>query len=143
MKQMNNNFPKEGEIWMAYIPETRMATEHSYVGYHPYLIVSNNKFNMYSGMVDAIPFTTKRWNSNSPVHVKYASGEIDGMDKDCTLVCEGRTAVDQTNLKFKVGQFSDKDWNKAAIGMALQTPRILKAFEQGIQHTQLYQSLCS
>ena len=104
--------------------------------------MSNNVYNKTSGLVEAIPFTTKRQNSTNPVHIQYQAGEGEGLNRDSTLVIEGRVTLSHRQLSEPVGRFTQENWNKAAVGMAYQNPCIVYAFNQRhIQYSILFNEL--
>lgn len=129
------SIPKSGEIRLGYVEAT---DSHKYTGIRPYLVVSNNVFNNTSGLAEVIPFTTRRQHSKNPVHVQYKVGEVSGLHKNSTLVVEGRVTLPHCQLSEPIGQFTDENWAKAAVGMALQTPQIISAFYSGLQETDIY-----
>lgn len=118
--------PKIGEIRYGYVSgETKT---HKYKGVRPYLVVSNNVYNEHSGQSEVIPFTTKRIGSNNPAHVDYKKGEVNGLQKDSTLIVEGRDTLRNDQLSDPVGYFSDENWVKAVKAMMEQCPVLKKAF---------------
>ena len=118
MFKAGSSIPKIGEIRLGYVANTNQdeKTVHKYCGVHPYLVVSNNIYNKNSGQCEVIPFTTKRWNSHNPVHVKYSMGEVEGL------------AQESTQLSDPIGVFSDKNWKRAANAMIIQCPMLSTAF---------------
>lgn len=98
-------------------------------------------YNKTSGQVEAIPFTTKRFYSNNPVHIQYAHGEVNGLVKDSTLIIEGRTTLQHEQLTDPIGNFSEDNWVKAAAGMVYQSPFVSYAFDNGITEDSTYKFL--
>lgn len=130
MFKAGSSTPKIGEIRLGYVANTNQDEKavHKYCGVHPYLVVSNNVYNKSSGQCEVIPFTTKRWNSHNPVHVKYSVGEVEGLAQESTLVIEGRDTLLNSQLSDPIGVFSDKNWKRAANAMIIQCPMLSAAF---------------
>lgn len=121
--------PKIGEIRFGYVPnDESRSTVHKYVGVHPYLVVSNNVYNKTSGQCEVIPFTTKRSVSRNPVHVDFRAGEVAGLNRDSTLIIEGRDTISNCQLSDPIGEFSEDNWRRAANAMVIQCPFISTAF---------------
>lgn len=116
--------PKLGEIRYGKVDLNESGKVHKYTGVHPYLIVSNDTYNKYSGQCEAIPFTTKRYGSTNPVHVLYKLGEVEGLDRDSTLVIEGRDTLRNEQLSDPVGKFTPENWVRAVQAMIVQCPVI-------------------
>lgn len=116
--------PKIGEIRYGYV--TGENSTHKYKGVRPYLIVSNDTYNSHSGQSEVIPFTTKRMKSNNPVHVDYKKGEVEGLQRDSTLIIEGRDTLRNDQLSDPVGKFTDENWIKAVKAMFIQCPIMKK-----------------
>ena len=124
------SIPKIGEIRYGYVEETEAKIQtHKYIGVHPYLVVSNDTYNKYSGQCEVIPFTTKRFNRRSPAHVDFKVGEVDGLERDSTLVIEGRDTLLNSQLSDPIGFFSLENWRQAANAMVVQCPFISTAFQ--------------
>lgn len=122
MFKAGTSIPKIGEIRYGYVEGTNKC--HKYTGIHPYLVVSNNKYNECSGQAEVIPFTTKRRGRKNPVHVDYAAGEVAGLHKDSTLVIEGRDTLRNTQLSEPIGYFTDENWKPAIQAMIIQCPML-------------------
>lgn len=134
-----NSIPKMGEIRYGY---NENPENHKYGGIRPYLIVSNNVYNKTSGLVEAIPFTTKRLNSENPVHIQYKAEEVQGLTKDSTLMIESRVTLSCQRFTEPIGHFTQENWTKAAVGMAYQNPCVIYAFNQRqIQQNTLFNNL--
>lgn len=114
--------PKSGEIRLGYVKDS--GNTHRYVGVHPYLIVSNDIYNKFSGQSECIPFTTKRMRSNSPAHVNFATGEVTGLSKDSTLIIESRDIIRNDSLSEPIGYFTEANWDKVIPAMMVQNPCI-------------------
>lgn len=115
--------PKFGEIRMGCVENDHaLLGTHKYVGIRPYLIVSNDTYNKYSGQCDVIPFTTRRYNKRSPAHVNYKVGTVQGLSRNSTLVVEARDTLRNTQLGEPLGQFSPANWQQARSAILAQNP---------------------
>ncbi len=113
--------PHFGEIRLGYV-EGPPGPTHRYVGIHPYLVVSNNVYNKFSGQCEVIPFTTKRFGRKNPVHVDFSVGEVAGLDHNSTLVTESRDILRNDQLGPPIGAFTKSNWIKAAPAILIQNP---------------------
>ena len=64
--------PKLGEIRYGLVEGSNNT--HRYVGIRPYLIVSNDKYNEFSGQAEVIPFTTKTNGEPQPSSYRLQGG---------------------------------------------------------------------
>ena len=119
--------PQFGEIRLGYVPGDTNRV-HRYVGFHPYLVISNNKYNAFSGQCEVIPFTTKRFGKYNPVHVDFAAGEVEGLLKNSTLVVESRDILRNDQLGQLLGTFTPDNWKKVVPAILTQNP-ILNAMQ--------------
>ena len=56
MFKPSTSVPKFGEIRLGCAPQDHaLLGTHKYVGIHPYLVVSNDVYNKFSGQCDVIP----------------------------------------------------------------------------------------
>ena len=97
---------KCGEIWMAQIPEKKGSIQG---GHRPVLIISNNKNNQHSNVVNAIPMTTKMNKRNLPCHVEIWDYEKYGLNAPSTIMVEQITTIQKENLRYYMGSISDLD----------------------------------
>jgi len=122
VQKSTHEAPKLGEIRFGRVEAA--GNVHKYMGVHPYLVVSNDTYNKYSGQCEVIPFTTKRSGSTNPVHVLYKHGEVEGLERDSTLVIEGRDTLRNEQLSAPVGNFTPENWARAVQAMLVQCPVI-------------------
>lgn len=123
MFKPSTSVPKFGEIRLGCAPQDHaLLGTHKYVGIHPYLVVSNDVYNKFSGQCDVIPFTTKRFASASPTHVDYPAGSIRGLTRDSTLVVEARDTLLNSQLGEPIARFSDENWQRAKKAFLTQNP---------------------
>lgn len=113
MSNPASTYPKYGEIRIANVKSP--VSPHRYIGTRPYLIISNNKYNRYSGLCEAVPFTTKRLNKSArfPTHVDFKAGEVQGINKNCTMIVEGVDTIQNDSFDEPIGIFSPQNWSKA------------------------------
>ena len=96
--------PKFLEIWMADLGERSGSLQS---GRRPVLIVSNDKNNRYSSVLNVIPMTTKMNKRNLPCHVEIYDYEKFGLNAPSTIMVEQLTVVDKESLMFRVGKIND------------------------------------
>ena len=96
--------PKFLEIWMADLGEKSGSVQS---GRRPVLIVSNDKNNRYSSVVNIMPMTTKINKRNLPCHVELYNYERFGLNAPSTIMVEQLTSIDKSNLLFKIGKIDD------------------------------------
>jgi mRNA-degrading endonuclease toxin of MazEF toxin-antitoxin module len=116
--------PKFGEIrWGYFTTDTVFPSDvHKYVGVHPYLIISNDRYNQVSGQCEAIAFTTKRFEKHNPVHVDFQIGEVEGLDMPSTLAVESRITARNIHFSDPIGTFTTENWQKAVPAILRQNP---------------------
>ena len=118
--------PCIGEIRLGYVAQSDENNTHKYIGIHPYLIVSNDTYNKFSGQSECITFTSKRFHRESPSHVNFIVGEVEGLQKPSTLIVESRDTIRNENLSEPIGRFSDENWEKIMPAIVAQNPFIQK-----------------
>lgn len=116
---------------------------HQQGGIRPAVIVSNNIGNKVSPMVEILPLTTKRNNSNIPTHVYFSASEVSGLHKNSTVEAESKWVINKFQIKKKLGRFTDEQLEKIACAMVYATPIVIKAFKLGIQDTNLFKHINS
>ena len=129
--------PKSGEVWLVELPN---STGHQQNGKRPALIVSNNIGNHYSPIVECIVFTSQK-KKNIPTHAYFKKGEAN-LSEDSVLLAEQKYSINKYQLIKKIGVLNDDQLIKASIAMVLSTPLVVKAFEAGLQETEIFQK-CS
>lgn len=83
-----------GSIW--YFEDTTDTYEHGILaGSRPVLIISNDKFNKYSNIVNCLPITTSI--KRSPVHIGIV------LEKASQIQCEQIYTVNQSRLTKFIG----------------------------------------
>jgi len=97
---------KCGEIWMANIPEKEGSIQG---GHRPVYIISNDKNNEHSKVVNVIPMTTKMNKRNLPCHVEIWDYEKYGLTAPSTIMVEQITTIQKENLRYYMGSISDLD----------------------------------
>ena len=97
---------KCGEIWMANLPSNDGSIQG---GHRPIFIISNNKNNQHSTVINAIPMTTKMNKRNLPCHVEIWDYKKYGLTAPSTLLIEQLTTVQKENLRYYMGEITDVD----------------------------------
>lgn len=116
--------PKFLEIWMADLGERSGSLQS---GRRPVLVVSNDKNNRYSSVLNVIPMTTKMNKRNLPCHVEIRDYEKFGLNAPSTIMVEQLTVVDKKNLMFHVGKINDdRILMEICDAMAVQFPVLIR-----------------
>lgn len=116
--------PKFLEIWMADLGERSGSLQS---GRRPVLIVSNDKNNKYSSVLNVIPMTTKMNKRNLPCHVEIYDYEKFGLNAPSTIMVEQLTVVDKKDLMFRVGKINDdRILMEICDAMAVQFPVLIR-----------------
>ena len=97
---------KCGEIWMASLPVQNGSVQG---GYRPVFIISNDKNNHYSTVINVIPMTTKMNKRNLPCHVEIWDYEKYGLASPSTLLVEQISTIRKDDLKYYIGKITDID----------------------------------
>lgn len=129
--------PKAGEIWLG---EARGATGSQYTKIRPWIIISNDKNNYHSGMINAIPITTKRAGRNIPMHVSIRAGEVEGISQDSIASVESSMPVEKVNFVKKVGNINDDIEYEICNCFAIQIPMLQKWLEKKIKEREVVRS---
>ena len=116
--------PKFLEIWMADLGERSGSLQS---GRRPVLIVSNDKNNRYSSVLNVIPMTTKMNKRNLPCHVEIYDYEKFGLNAPSTIMVEQLTVVDKKDLMFRIGKINDdRILMDICDAMAVQFPVLIR-----------------
>lgn len=116
--------PKFLEIWMADLGERSGSLQS---GRRPVLIVSNDKNNRYSSVLNVIPMTTKMNKRNLPCHVEIRDYEKFGLNAPSTIMVEQLTVVDKKDLMFRIGKINDdRILMEICDAMAVQFPVLIR-----------------
>ena len=121
------------------VAEDRGAAGHKQKGRRYWLIVSNNIGNTHAPIYNAVPFTTRKKNSQ-PTHVKFLAGE-GGLPKDSTLLCELETPIEKEDCIQRVGNISPLKMIEVAKAMAVAKPVGFLAFSAGFQDTDIFKKV--
>ena len=116
--------PKFLEIWMADLGERSGSLQS---GRRPVLVVSNDKNNRYSSVLNVIPMTTKMNKRNLPCHVEIHDYERFGLNAPSTIMVEQLTVVDKKDLMFRIGKINDdRILMEICDAMAVQFPVLIR-----------------
>ena len=97
---------KCGDIWMANLPSCDGSVQS---GHRPILIISNNKNNQHSTVINVVPLTTKMNKRNLPCHVEIWDYKKYGLTAPSTLLIEQLTTIQKENLNYYMGEINDID----------------------------------
>lgn len=116
--------PKFLEIWMADLGERNGSLQS---GRRPVLVVSNDKNNRYSSVLNVIPMTTKMNKRNLPCHVEIYNYERFGLNAPSTIMVEQLTVIDKNDLLFRIGKIDDdRILLEICDAMAVQFPVLIR-----------------
>lgn len=117
--------PRCGEIWMCNLIAKDGSLQS---GYRPVFILSNDKNNTYSTMLNIIPITSKMNKRKLPVHVELWSYQQYGLKTPSTMLIEQIMTISLEHFDRCIGKVSDSetlgDISKA---MAIQFPILTTA----------------
>ena len=92
-------------------------------------------------MVEVLPLTTKRNNSELPTHVTFKASEVEGLKRDSTVEAESKWVINKWQILKKLGTFNDEQLDKIATAMVYATPIVIKAFQAGVHNTDLFRKI--
>lgn len=95
-----------GDIWMANISERDGNIQG---GHRPVLVISNDKNNKFSNVVNVVPMTTKMNKRNLPCHVEIWDYQKYGLTAPSTIMVEQITTINKENLRYYMGEINDVD----------------------------------
>lgn len=95
--------PRRGDIFMADLVRDPIYRKH---GLRPVLIVQNDKGNMYSGSIIAVPITSRR-KKLLPTHVRLDRRH--GLKKPSTALCEHIMTIEKRLLLDYMGTIVNTD----------------------------------
>ena len=98
-------YPLCGEIWMCNLAEKSGSIQ---CGYRPVLILSNNKNNLHSQILNVIPITSNLHKRKLPVHVELLDYQRYGLQKPSVLLVEQIMTISKYALDYRIGKISDK-----------------------------------
>lgn len=93
------------EIWMCELHNSGNVQS----GLRPVFILSNNKNNEHSPVLNVIPMTTKINKRNLPCHVVLENYKDYGLAACSTIMVEQTMSINKSDLRFKIGAISDRD----------------------------------
>ena len=94
-KQIDNLFPKQGQIWLVKFPPTKEDRKPI----RPCLIISDNIQNQYGKWIVVIPFTTEDIENTEPFEVLVKNTKENGLDKVSKLQLNNPRVIDWMRLK--------------------------------------------
>ena len=105
------------DIWMCKLEGQSGSSIQS--GYRPVLVISNDKNNLHSPLVNVIPLTSKGNKRGLPVHVDLNRYDDYGLSMPSTVLCEQVTSIPAKNLDRYIGNIFD-EVTRARIKRALE-----------------------
>lgn len=100
------------------------GTGNVQTGWHPGIIVQNNKGNKYSNTIAIIPITSSNRKSKLPTHVKMRAGQF-GLTRNSIAQCEGQRLVDKEQMGDYIGAVDSITMKKIAKACLINTPYLL------------------
>jgi len=112
--------PKRGEIYLANLGDDGIGSEQR--GIRPVVIISNNKGNMYSGILQIAPITSKKKN-NLPTHVTLNIN--DGLRMESIISVEQSKCISKRRVMIngsivKISQLSNRKMQEVDIAIQIQ-----------------------
>lgn len=89
-------------------------------GWHPGIIVQNNKGNYFANTIEIVPVTSSK-KTKLPTHVKLKAGKF-GLIKDSIAQCEGQRPIDKSQIGCYIGTLDHSTMAKIAKGCLINTP---------------------
>lgn len=108
---------RNGDIYMAKLDEDAEGSLQA--GLRPVLVVSNDKANRYSPVINIIPITSKMGKKNLPTHVRLKGC---GLVRQSIILAEQITSLNKSQLVRYMGSIKRTPYEekvKQAIGVQL------------------------
>lgn len=129
-------YPKVGEVW---IVDLSNAIGHQQSGVRPFVVMSNNKRNLFSTTIKGVPMSS-RVNKRSPVHVLLKQKDCTFLKCDSIVLCEEVDTINKSQFIKKIGTLSQEQMEKISEARLLDEPFLLSAFLNGVQNTTDFQN---
>lgn len=123
--------PKVGEVWIVNLSN---AIGHQQSGIRPFVVMSNNKRNLFSTTVKGVPMSS-RVHKNSPVHVLLKQEDCPFLKCDSIVLCEEVDTINKSQFIRKIGTLTPEQMAKISEARLLDEPFLLTAFLNGIHET--------
>ncbi len=94
------------DIWMCELPITSGSVQG---GLRPVFILSNDKNNEHSTVLNVMPLTTKNNKKNLPCHVVLENYADYGLIAKSTILVEQTMTICKSNLRYKIGAINDDE----------------------------------
>lgn len=108
---------RNGDIYMAQLDEEAEGSLQA--GLRPVLVVSNDKANRYSPIINIIPITSKLGKKKLPTHVRLKGC---GLVRQSVILAEQITSINKSRLIRYMGSIKKTEYEgkvKQAIGVQL------------------------
>lgn len=93
---------------------------HIQNGWHPGIIVQNNKGNYFANTIEIVPITSSK-KTKLPTHVNLRAGKF-GLVKDSVAQCEGQRLICKSQIGSYIGTLDHTTMSKIAKGCLINTP---------------------
>lgn len=120
MFNLDKTAPRCGEIWMCKYYESEGSIQK---GKRPVYILSNDKNNAFSTIVNVIPLTGQMRKKKLPIHVELWNHQLYGLKKPSIMLVEQIRTVSIDDLERCIGKIEDKAMqNKISRAIMIQFP---------------------
>lgn len=115
-----------GDIVYISLPQQRGSIQ---AGFRPCVVVSNNKSNKYSKIVNLIPFSSKI--KHNPVHVKVHPSDVSGyFEKESDALVEQIVTRSIDEIVSKVGHLNEKSEIMRSINRSIALQLGITSYEK-------------
>ena len=100
------------------------GVEHQLKGWHPAIIVQNNKGNYFSSNIQVVPISSSMTKAKLPTHV-FLDADGTGLKVNSFAQCEGQTIVDKRyDIGNKITVLTNEYMKQVAVGCLINSPLI-------------------
>jgi mRNA-degrading endonuclease toxin of MazEF toxin-antitoxin module len=112
---------KRGDIWLVDFGPPRDAYDHLQHSIRPVVIVSNNKANEHSTVLQGVPLTSNTGKKRYlPTHVFINGFQAEGLYRHSMALCEQLCSIRCSDMIHKVGRISTYQLARIAQGVQIQ-----------------------
>ena len=119
-QRVGRHTPHRMEVWLIKIDRER-ESPFLRSGYFPAVVVSNEKSNINSDVVNVVPARTSPRRLDLPSHVWLTCENNPSLERDMTMLAEQMTSIDKRSLVKQLGKVtSEEDIEKVEIAVLKQ-----------------------
>lgn len=109
---------RRGQVWYTELKD--MGEESSIQkGHRPVIVVSNNKNNKFSSVIQVVSLTSSKTKAVLPTHVKVKSNNI-WAKEDSIVLCEQIISIDKESLLTYEGDVDYNTMDRINKGISIQ-----------------------